>query len=187
MTKIKIKMNHVIQYIDTPPHLLARGGGNDSLLCEPRDSSDWNSRFNIWCGSLSRLPSGVTHLVRDPLVKGQFVRDPFIRESFVINFLVRGIFCQSYTFIRGSPSSEVFWSEVPIPLLPVSRHVVDFSRILWQKRPLTKRKQWQKSLWRMVLWPKSLWQIVLWHKGLWGKNLWPQPSWYPYGTIHGSI
>ena len=57
MTKIKIKMNHVIQYIDTmakvydliksnliyidtPPHLLARGGGNDSLLCEPRHSSD---------------------------------------------------------------------------------------------------------------------------------------------------
>ena len=25
MTKIKIKMNHVIQYINTPPHLLARG------------------------------------------------------------------------------------------------------------------------------------------------------------------
>ena len=91
------------------------------------------------------------------------------------------------TFIRGSPSSEAFWSEVPIPLLPVSRHVVEFSRILWQKRPLTKGKQWQKSLWRRVLWPKSLWRIVLWHKGLWGKNLWPQPSWYPYGTIHGSI
>ena len=25
MTKIKIKLNHMIQYIDTPPHLLARG------------------------------------------------------------------------------------------------------------------------------------------------------------------
>ena len=25
MTKIKIKMNHMIQYIDIPPHLLARG------------------------------------------------------------------------------------------------------------------------------------------------------------------
>ena len=37
MTKIKIKMNHVIQYIDTTPHMLARGGGNDSLLCEQRD------------------------------------------------------------------------------------------------------------------------------------------------------
>ena len=36
MTKIKIRMN---QYIDFPPHLLARGGGIDSLLREPRDSS----------------------------------------------------------------------------------------------------------------------------------------------------
>ena len=34
MTKIKIKMNHMIQYIDIPPHLLAMGGGgNDSLFC----------------------------------------------------------------------------------------------------------------------------------------------------------
>ena len=51
-------------------------------LCEPRDSSYWNSRmlyrqttwFNMWCGSsLSHLPSGVTHLIRDPLVKDQFL------------------------------------------------------------------------------------------------------------------
>ena len=178
----------MIQYIDTPPHLLARGGGNDSLLCEPRDSSDWNSRFNIWCGSLSRLPSGVTHLVRDPLVKGQFVSQrPFHQRILHHKLFGQRHLLSELHFHQRSPSSEVFWSEVPIPLLPVSRHVVDFSRILWQKRPLTKRKQWQKSLWRMVLWPKSLWRIVLWHKGLWGKNLWPQPSWYPYGTIHGSI
>ena len=77
----------------------------------------------------------------------------------------------SETLSPENPSSWTFWSEVPIPLLPVSRHVVEFSRILWQKRPLTKGKQWQKSLWRRVLWPKSLWRIVLWHKSLRKKPL----------------
>ena len=51
----RFNMNHVIHPIETPECYI------------------WTTWFNMWCGSLSHLPSGVTPLVRDPLVKDSFL------------------------------------------------------------------------------------------------------------------
>ena len=112
----------MIQYIDIPPHLLARGGGcNDSLLCEPRDSSYWNSRmlyirtawFNMWCGSLSHLPSGMTPLVRDPLVKDQFLPVTHMEPSVVL---------QNQIICRKRGKRRFWWALYPTESLPPQLH-----------------------------------------------------------------
>ena len=47
MTKIKIKMNHMIQYIDIPPHLLARGGGVMSSTFGAAPNNDFFGISNV--------------------------------------------------------------------------------------------------------------------------------------------